>query len=389
MGAGLLDEAGSSFWAATLKDAIAKGGPESIGVLGGGRLLNEEAYLLGHIFRALGTENIDWRTGRQRTASHGSRNTLIALEAAQVVVTYGRPPAQIAPIMDLRIRKAVSQHGAKLLSVGPLPADAFVPEQHVASIEALRAALPAKYDRIAFVWDGVPRPMDAAFLALRDELAGAGKTVGFYIPSEQPNARGADALGLRPGSSGRHAHGMLEAARDGSLRALAIFGANPMLRFPERALVDAALAAVPFLVVSEMFLTATAERANLVLPARGPFEKSGSSINVEGALVEVRAGLEAPAGTLSDGEILVVLADALGITLPDANKIHAKIESAVSSPPAIRARAQPAAASAAPGLMPIHAETIFSVAARPAARRARRHPAHAPDDHRFGGREQP
>jgi hypothetical protein len=132
-----------------------------------------------------------------------------------------------------------------------------------------------------------------------------------------------------------------------------------MLRFPERALVDAALDAVPFLVVSDLFLTATAERANLVLPARGPFEKTGSSINVEGALVAVKAGLDAPLGTLSDGEILIVLADVLGISLPDASTIRAKIDEAVSSPPAPVPEAAAAAPSGA-GLTLIHAETIFS-----------------------------
>ncbi|MBV9150035.1 MAG: (2Fe-2S)-binding protein, partial [Candidatus Eremiobacteraeota bacterium] len=38
-------------WAQAIKEALAAAGPQAIGVLGGGRLLNEEAYALQHLFR--------------------------------------------------------------------------------------------------------------------------------------------------------------------------------------------------------------------------------------------------------------------------------------------------------------------------------------------------
>ena len=60
-----------------------------------------------------------------------------------------------------------------------------------------------------------------------------------------------------------HTRAMLEAARDGKLDVLAILGANPVLRFPDRALVEEALRATPFVVVTDLFLTETAEFANL------------------------------------------------------------------------------------------------------------------------------
>ena len=51
--------------------AIATSGAASVGAIGGGRLLNEEAFLLQHVYRALGVENLDWRSGRQRRAYPG------------------------------------------------------------------------------------------------------------------------------------------------------------------------------------------------------------------------------------------------------------------------------------------------------------------------------
>jgi NADH-quinone oxidoreductase subunit G len=313
-------------WASSLRGSIAAHGPESVGVIGGGRLLNEEAYLLRHLYGALGVKNIDWRAGRQNAASHAGRHAVAELEDAQVIVVYGRPPSQLAPVLDLR----------------------------------MRAALPAQYERVAFVWDGVPRALDGAFTALRDELAAAGKSVASYILGEQSNARGADALGLVPAEGGLDTRGMLEAARDGRLHSLAILGANPMLRFPDRGLVEAALARVPFLIVSDLFLTQTAERATVILPARGPFEKTGTTTNVGGEILDVRAGVRAPDATLSDGEMLVVLADVLEIPLPDAAATRLAIEAAVAG--AAEPQAAPPAEAPAPplGLAVRHVEHVYS-----------------------------
>jgi NADH-quinone oxidoreductase subunit G len=346
-------------WASSLKETIKTYGAQAVGVVGGGRLLNEEAFLLRYLYEALGVKNIDWRSGRQQHAAHPSRNTPADLERAQAIVTYGRPPSQLAPILDLRLRKAVARNGAKLISLGDLPADAFVAEQRVGTVDELRAALPPNCERIAFVWDGVPRELDADVMRLRSELAAAGKTVALYIPGEQPNARGADALGLRPRDGALDTRGMFEAARDGKLRSLAILGANPALRFPDRALVETALSRVPFLVVSELFLTETARYAHLILPARGPFEKTGTTTNIDGSILDVRAGVRAPEGTLADGEILVVLADALEIALPDVQTVRDGIARAVAdaTEPGV---APGATAPGGDGLRVRHIEHIYA-----------------------------
>ena len=75
-------------------------------------------------YRALGVENLDWRAGRQRRAYPGALWGHAAdLENAQVIITVGRSAAQLAPVLDLRIRKAVARHGASLIAFGDhLPA---------------------------------------------------------------------------------------------------------------------------------------------------------------------------------------------------------------------------------------------------------------------------
>ena len=310
--------------AAELKQA----GPK-VGVIGGGRLLNEELYLAQHLFRELGIENMDHRVGDQRIVHSDSFPNHVELERANTIVTIGRPPSQLAPVLDLRIRKAVSRNGARLISVGDHHANSFVPETHASTADELRAALGDDPGRVALVWDGVMIPGGPELLA-----AVHGVTADRYVLPESPNGRGADAIGMRPRDGGLDTRAMLEAARDGKLAVLVILGANPVLRFPDRALVEAALRATPFVVVTELFMTETAAFANLVLPVCSAFEKSGTTTDLAGDVLPVAGSVRAPEGLLADGDIVVDLAERLNIDLPLPDAVEARVrELARTAPP--------------------------------------------------------
>jgi anaerobic selenocysteine-containing dehydrogenase len=126
---------------------------------------------------------------------------------------------------------------------------------------------------------------------------------------------------------------MLEAARDGTLAVLAILGANPMLRYPDRTLVDAALRAAPFVVVTDLFLTETAELADLVIPVCSAFEKSGTTTDLAGDVLPVIGSVVAPDGVGADGDVIVALAERLGVELPLPDALEAKVRELVRTPP--------------------------------------------------------
>ena len=84
-------------------------------------------------------------------------------------------------------------------------------------------------------------------------------------------------------------------------------------------------AGVDFLVVSELFMTETAQCATLVLPAKGSFEKNGTTLNLAGDLLPVNASLQAPESIRSDYEMLEGLAEELGIDVPSADTLHATV----------------------------------------------------------------
>jgi NADH-quinone oxidoreductase subunit G len=309
-------------WATHLREARAAD-PNSIATLGGGRLLNEEAYLLQHVMRALGSEQLDWRVGRQRQASPGPLGgTPLDLERARAIVVLGRPPAQTAPVLDLRLRKAVARNGARLVLVGAHAPGSPVDFERVANVAALGDLGLAQCERIAFVWDGID-PAGAELDALARGLEAAGKHVTTFVPGEQGNARGAEAMGLVPRGGGIGTAGILDLARAGKLRVLSLFGANPLAYTPGGPeLVRQALAGVPFVVASDLFVTASAALATLVLPALGAFEKNGHVFDLSGDVRPVRAGLTGPPGALADGEMLVALAAELDIALPSPEDLE-------------------------------------------------------------------
>ncbi len=288
-------------WAAALRSAASR--PASIGAIGGGRLTNEEAYLVQHLFRSLGTENLDWRAGRQRQASPGARAGRIAeIESMQAIVIAGEEPAELAPVFDLRIRKAVLRNGARVIHAR----------------DAARAlADVGDAERVALIWDGVDLDLGRS---LHDRLS-AIPGLRTYVIGEQPNARGAEAMGMLPASGGRDSAAML----GGDLAVLSLFGVNPVRNAPAAFAAREGLERTPFVVVSELFMTETAESATLVLPAKGAFEKSGTTTNFAGDVLSLEASLQAPAGPLADLEMLVGLARALRVELPSREDVETAV----------------------------------------------------------------
>jgi NADH-quinone oxidoreductase subunit G len=70
--------------------------------------------------------------------------------------------------------------------------------------------------------------------------------------------------------------------------ALLIVGSDPLMAYPDREFVKRALEAADLLVVQDTFLTDTAGLADVVLPAAGYGEETGTFTNNEGRLQRVR-----------------------------------------------------------------------------------------------------
>ncbi|MBY5456448.1 NADH-quinone oxidoreductase subunit NuoG [Rhizobium beringeri] len=91
-----------------------------------------------------------------------------------------------------------------------------------------------------------------------------------------------------PSEPGAGLDAMLELCVGGRMGALYIAGTDPLISYPDRALVQRALGAADLLIVQDAFLTDTAGLAEVVLPAAGYGEESGTYTNNEGRIQKVR-----------------------------------------------------------------------------------------------------
>jgi len=110
-----------------------------------------------------------------------------------------------------------------------------------------------------------------------------------------------------PGLTARE---MMEAAAAGKLKALYVVGANPLKTFdvkqPDR------LAGLELLVVQDMFLTETAQRADVVLPAASTYEKDGTLTNTAGEVQMTHRSID-PQGPRSDFDLIRILSHQLSM----------------------------------------------------------------------------
>jgi anaerobic selenocysteine-containing dehydrogenase len=107
---------------------------------------------------------------------------------------------------------------------------------------------------------------------------------------------------------------IIDAVRDGRIRALWIIGTNPAVSFPDFGALRAAFASLDFLVVQDGFHpTPTSVLADLVLPAAIWGEKEGTYTNTERRVSKVNRAVDPPGDARADFDIVLDVAAKLGL----------------------------------------------------------------------------
>ena len=125
---------------------------------------------------------------------------------------------------------------------------------------------------------------------------------------------------------------MFDAAVAGDLKAMYIFGEDVAQTDPNTTHVIAALEALEFLVVQDIFENETTRYADVVLPASSFLEKSGTFTNAERRIQLVAAAADPPGEARTDFDILVSLSAALGHAMPFATPADVMDEVAALTP---------------------------------------------------------
>ena len=104
-------------------------------------------------------------------------------------------------------------------------------------------------------------------------------------------------------------------ALKGGVRGMYMMGENPFLSDPNINKVRKALAALEFLVVQDIFLTETAEFADVVLPATSFLEKDGTYTNTDRRVQIGRKVLDPPGDARPDWEIIREISTRIGLPM--------------------------------------------------------------------------
>ncbi|MEC7640901.1 MAG: molybdopterin-dependent oxidoreductase [Nitrospinota bacterium] len=101
--------------AGKLKEIVAQHGPESVGYIGSPFATNEELFLYQKIFRKLGSNNIDHKAYWDTPGLPVAHYDFEQVETSDLVILIGTDPTEELPILDLRLKKAVTRKGVDLI----------------------------------------------------------------------------------------------------------------------------------------------------------------------------------------------------------------------------------------------------------------------------------
>ncbi|NMC28126.1 MAG: molybdopterin-dependent oxidoreductase, partial [Syntrophomonadaceae bacterium] len=101
-------------------------------------------------------------------------------------------------------------------------------------------------------------------------------------------------------------------AHHGEIKGLMVFGENPMVSDPDLHHVDEALDKLELLIVLDIFLTETAQKADVVLPGVTFAEKDGTFSNTERRVQRVRQAIRPKGDARPDWQILADLSTRIG-----------------------------------------------------------------------------
>jgi formate dehydrogenase alpha subunit len=126
---------------------------------------------------------------------------------------------------------------------------------------------------------------------------------------------------------------MVPMAHDGDIKAMYIIGENPLVSDPDLNHAEKSFGNLDFLVVQDIFMTETAQIADVVLPSACFAEKEGTFSNTERRVQRVRKAVSAPGDAWDDWKITAEIARRMGYPMNygSAREIFEEIASVTPS----------------------------------------------------------
>ena len=321
-----------------------------VGVLTGGRLMDEDYYALSKLVRTVfKTNDLDHRRGSgaptaELFAARAPMGVTYAdVEHAKAILVVGLDAEQEVPILHLRLRKAAAA-GARIWVLHPRRTRLHDVATHI---------LVRPGDEARLLAGGADPVMDEALEALRaageDAVVIAGERSGaaqaaqerfrgsrFAYVTRRAGDRGALRAGVHPSllpggrslgeagavesrwttavnrEPGRDWRGILEACAAREIDVLYLVGVDPLRDLPDAALARRALENVPVKIVQSLELGSLEPFGDAFLPAAAFLEKEGHVTTWEGRGQRLRRVRDPEGLSIPDWEIFASLALACG-----------------------------------------------------------------------------
>ncbi len=315
-----------------LRAAIAAGGPGSIGVIGGARGTNEDAFAWARLaHEVIGTPHVYAQFGDGVGGGLMAENPATideAANAATVVLLCGDLKEEL-PVLYLRLRGAAEKKRTRIIEFAPKQTGltpyawkhvGYEPGTQASVVEAALAdpavaAQLAKGPVVIVVGKANLAESGAAQMAALGALRSAVPTSKLLTANRRGNVAGALRMGMRTGAGGLDTRLILKAAAEGAVECLVLVGADPLADCPDTDLARRGLAGARRVIAVDTFLNSSSQIADVVLAASAYGEKVGTHTNLEGRVTALARAVT-PAGTSrADWMIAAELALALGTDL--------------------------------------------------------------------------
>jgi NADH dehydrogenase/NADH:ubiquinone oxidoreductase subunit G len=348
-----------TYVAGKVKDGVAAAGPDSVALLAGSRLTNEDYFAITDFMtRVVGSGSYELGDAYISDLKHspGSLAAVVnessdyeTIYGSDLVLTVGVDLREEAPILAISIERHLRERaGMQAACLSPYPTEfaermgcevLYEPEKLEAALAKLAEGVAKGADEtlakrilaaksVAILYGGQiwQSGRVAAAIGKLIELKNAiTKAIPGAVVTLTPVFRDANTWGtiildyftrIKPGKKAPSYGEILERAAAGGIKVLFVVGQNPLIHFHDHALVERALAAVETVVVTDLFVTETGALATVVFPARSFAEKDGTYFNLEKRLQRITKAPVEIVGPNDDIGILHRLARALGAEDP-------------------------------------------------------------------------
>ena len=126
---------------------------------------------------------------------------------------------------------------------------------------------------------------------------------------------------------------IIDQVHTGNIKGMYIQGENPAMSDPDVAHAREALAKLDLMIVQDIFLTETANYADIILPASALYEKNGTVSNTNRQVQRVRPAVAPPGDAREDWAITVDLAQRIGLNwdYTDVSQVFAEMKQTMAS----------------------------------------------------------